>query len=29
MQVTPLKIDDTLYVCNSQNDVIALDAETG
>lgn len=29
MQVTPLKIADTLYVCNSNNDVIALDAETG
>ncbi|MBL8271760.1 membrane-bound PQQ-dependent dehydrogenase, glucose/quinate/shikimate family [Steroidobacter sp.] len=29
MQVTPLKIDDTLYVCNSNNDVAALDAETG
>jgi quinoprotein glucose dehydrogenase len=29
LEVTPLKIDDTLYVCSSYNDVIALDAESG
>ncbi|MFY9326695.1 MAG: membrane-bound PQQ-dependent dehydrogenase, glucose/quinate/shikimate family [Georgfuchsia sp.] len=29
LEVTPLKIRDTLYMCNSMNSVIALDAETG
>lgn len=29
MEATPLKIGDTLYTCNIQNVVIALDAETG
>ncbi|KHK90042.1 membrane-bound PQQ-dependent dehydrogenase, glucose/quinate/shikimate family [Novosphingobium malaysiense] len=29
LQVTPLKIGNTLYVCTGLNDVIALDAETG
>jgi len=29
LEVTPLKIDDTVYVCTAYNDVIALDAETG
>jgi membrane-bound PQQ-dependent dehydrogenase (glucose/quinate/shikimate family) len=29
LEVTPLKVDDTLYVCTSYNDVIALDAESG
>ncbi len=28
-EVTPLKIDDTLYLCTPHNFVIALDAETG
>jgi quinoprotein glucose dehydrogenase len=28
-ETTPLKIDRTLYLCNTFNDVIALDAETG
>jgi len=29
IEVTPLKVDRTLYACTSYNDVIALDAETG
>ncbi|WP_404476646.1 membrane-bound PQQ-dependent dehydrogenase, glucose/quinate/shikimate family [Novosphingobium sp. BL-52-GroH] len=29
LEVTPLKIGDTLYACNDYNDVVALDAETG
>jgi quinoprotein glucose dehydrogenase len=29
LEVTPIKIDNTLYLCSSRNDVIALDAETG
>ena len=29
LEVTPLKIGDTLYLCNDYNDVVALDAETG
>jgi membrane-bound PQQ-dependent dehydrogenase (glucose/quinate/shikimate family) len=29
LEVTPLKIGDTVYVCTAYNDVIALDAETG
>jgi quinoprotein glucose dehydrogenase len=29
LQVTPIKVGDTVYLCNSYNDVIALDAETG
>lgn len=29
MEATPLKIDRTLYICNTFNNVIALDAETG
>jgi quinoprotein glucose dehydrogenase len=29
LEVTPLKIGRTLYLCDSMNDVIALDAETG
>jgi quinoprotein glucose dehydrogenase len=28
-QVTPLEVDDTLYLCTGGNDVIALDAATG
>jgi quinoprotein glucose dehydrogenase len=28
-EVTPLKVGDLLYVCLPQNDVVALDAETG
>lgn len=29
LQVNPLKIENTLYICNGVNDVVALDAETG
>lgn len=29
LQVTPLKVDSTLYLCDGANDVIALNAETG
>ena len=29
LEVTPLKVDRTLYLCTAYNDVIALDAETG
>ncbi|MCC2978034.1 membrane-bound PQQ-dependent dehydrogenase, glucose/quinate/shikimate family [Sphingomonas sp. PL-96] len=29
LEVTPLKIGDTVYICSGFNDVIALDAETG
>lgn len=29
MEVTPLKVGDTLYACTAYSDVIALDAETG
>lgn len=29
IEATPLKVDDTVYVCTGTNDVIALDAETG
>lgn len=29
LQATPLKIGDKLYVCSADNDVIAIDAETG
>ena len=29
LEVTPLKIGDTLYLCTGYNDVIALDANTG
>jgi quinoprotein glucose dehydrogenase len=29
LQVTPLEVDDTLYLCTGGNDVIALDAGTG
>jgi len=29
MQVTPLKVGDTLFACTAYSDVIALDAETG
>jgi quinoprotein glucose dehydrogenase len=29
LEVTPLKIADTVYACNGRNDVFALDAETG
>ena len=29
LEVTPLKIGNTLYICNDYNDVVALDAETG
>ncbi|HXD02672.1 MAG TPA: PQQ-binding-like beta-propeller repeat protein, partial [Novosphingobium sp.] len=29
LEVTPLKVGDTLYLCNDYNDVVALDAETG
>ena len=28
-EATPLKIDDTLYLCTPRNRVVALDAETG
>jgi quinoprotein glucose dehydrogenase len=29
LEVTPLKVDDSIYLCTGTNDVIALDAETG
>lgn len=29
LEVTPLKVGDSLYLCTGNNDVIALDAETG
>ena len=29
LEVTPLKVDDLVYVCLPQNDVVALDADTG
>ena len=29
LEVTPLKVGDILYICNSSSDVIAIDAETG
>lgn len=29
LEVTPLKIGDTLYMCNDYNDIVALDGETG
>jgi quinoprotein glucose dehydrogenase len=29
LEVTPLMVDDTLYLCSPTNDIIALDAETG
>ncbi|WP_235538722.1 membrane-bound PQQ-dependent dehydrogenase, glucose/quinate/shikimate family [Sphingomonas sp. Root710] len=29
LEVTPIKVADTLYLCTAYNDVIALDAETG
>lgn len=29
LEVTPIKIDDTLYLCTAKSKVIALDAETG
>lgn len=29
LEVTPIKIGDTVYVCNDYNDIVALDAETG
>ncbi|WP_416465414.1 membrane-bound PQQ-dependent dehydrogenase, glucose/quinate/shikimate family [Sphingomonas sp. VDB2] len=29
LQVTPIKVGDTLYACTSYNDIVALDAETG
>ena len=29
LEVTPLKIRDTLYICNDYNDIVALNAETG
>jgi quinoprotein glucose dehydrogenase len=29
LQVTPIKIGDTLYACTSYNDIVALNAETG
>lgn len=29
LQVTPLKVGDTLYACNGRNDVFAIDAEIG
>ena len=29
LEVTPLMVGDTLYICTGYNDVIALDAETG
>jgi quinoprotein glucose dehydrogenase len=28
-EVTPIKMDDSLYACTATNDVVALDAETG
>jgi len=29
LQVTPINIDDALYVCNGRNTILGLDAETG
>lgn len=29
LEVTPLKIGDTLYVCTGYNDILSIDAETG
>jgi quinoprotein glucose dehydrogenase len=29
LEVTPLKIGDTVYACNGRNDIFAVDAETG
>lgn len=29
IQATPLKVNDTLYICNMHNEVLAIDAETG
>ncbi|HET9630372.1 MAG TPA: membrane-bound PQQ-dependent dehydrogenase, glucose/quinate/shikimate family [Novosphingobium sp.] len=29
LQVTPIKIDDSVYVCTAYNDVVSLDAESG
>ncbi|MFM6832799.1 MAG: membrane-bound PQQ-dependent dehydrogenase, glucose/quinate/shikimate family [Novosphingobium sp.] len=29
LEVTPIKIGDTVYICNDYNDIVALDAETG
>ncbi len=29
LSVTPLKVDDTVYICTAWNDIVALDAETG
>ena len=29
LEVTPLKVDRTVYACDSKNDIVALDAETG
>lgn len=29
LEVNPLKVGDTLYICTAYNDVIAIDAETG
>jgi membrane-bound PQQ-dependent dehydrogenase (glucose/quinate/shikimate family) len=29
LEATPLKVDRSLYLCNSKNDIFALDAETG
>jgi quinoprotein glucose dehydrogenase len=29
LEVTPIKIGDTVYACNDYNDIVALDAETG
>ena len=29
LEVTPIKVDDTVYLCTGANDVIALDAENG
>jgi quinoprotein glucose dehydrogenase len=29
LEVTPLKIGDSLYLCSGMNDIVALDAETG
>src|SRR5262249_14361964 len=29
LEVTPLKVGRTVYLCNAKNDIFALDAETG
>jgi quinoprotein glucose dehydrogenase len=29
LQVTPIKVDDSVYACTAYNDIVSLDAETG